>query len=30
MYGLVSIVGRAARSERDNTYLDFADRFVAE
>jgi V/A-type H+-transporting ATPase subunit B len=27
---LVNIVGREALSERDNTYLDFADRFEAE
>ena len=27
---LVNIVGREALSERDNTYLDFADRFEKE
>jgi V/A-type H+-transporting ATPase subunit B len=27
---LVNIVGREALSERDNRYLDFADRFEAE
>jgi V/A-type H+-transporting ATPase subunit B len=27
---LVNIVGREALSERDNKYLDFADRFEAE